>query len=265
MIHALEGKSRTKVVRVLSGTETTEASIAPRLNRDCVVQYPRSSKCVTIRRKSFMGNDRVRAVENWTVGNIHVYAFAYCSALEQFISYRPITLQPSVFMGSRNLTEVVIVTNTIPERTFYGCVNLKTMDIEHTSTIGKEAFAGCTNLKNVVTSTALTKIGKDAFCGSGLRMLHAPNAKVEDPILGGCEMVYLRVDADDMDTAASGTVDVHVTRAIHVGKIHWTKNNTIKHGTETYDATAINLWKVMGAHGFPPHPSTTMMEYITMI
>ena len=110
--------------------------------------------------------------------------FAGCAYLESVELGRGIATT-ALFMNCTSLTEVSIEiatqdTKKIPSYMFYGCVSLRSIDINHaTNEIGSYAFYGCKALQDFVITAEITKIGEFAFsqCTSLVNMTIPRNVK----------------------------------------------------------------------------------------
>lgn len=129
---------------------------------------------------AFYGNDRVTAVFlPESVTWIGPAAFKGCSRLRKaFLPSGMKKLEAEVFSGCRSLEEVAAGENkvygtpgvpaweTVGERAFYQCENLKHISWEDLREAGREAFAGCRSLKCGEWKKAV-RIGERALEGTG--------------------------------------------------------------------------------------------------
>lgn len=151
----------------------------------------------------------------------------YETPIKGVVNVHGAELAPSAFANS-TLTGVVFETNgeklTIPERAFYNCTELKSVQLPENVkvTVGPYAFAQCTalsdiNLENMVTADeysfyqcsslaqikfeALTEIGDYAFSQSGLKSVTLPKTVTEMGYntFSDCKsLTYVNVKCDEV-------------------------------------------------------------------
>lgn len=126
----------------------------------------------------------------------HAIKMYYCGSIESWIAmdkcqWGNINSGYELYINNKAINHVAIPDNitSIGERTFSGCVSLKSVFIPTSVTsIEAYAFKGCQNLETVDIPTSVTRIGKWAFHESGLKSMKIPASvtSIEDETFSAC-------------------------------------------------------------------------------
>ncbi len=94
--------------------------------------------------------------------NVEVY-----SVVDKITGFPVVGIQDNAFYNCKKLTNVYIpsTVKTIGNQAFYGCENLKDIDLSDVTTLGEAVFRNCKSLDNVVLPSSLTKIPEYTFYG----------------------------------------------------------------------------------------------------
>lgn len=126
-----------------------------------VLTVPDDKNIMYIGEDAFKDNDNVRVIIlPKTVTQIDEYAFRNCKALEEVY-----------FISQEKITPANSSLSLIMRRAFYGCNNLKKVDLSNckTITVVRQAFENCTALEEIVEMTNIGTMGDRAFAGTALK------------------------------------------------------------------------------------------------
>lgn len=176
-------------------TEETEHLVIPDQVEVEGVEYP----IVCLDDHLFLGNERLCSVEidmsNWDLdGYKPVAVFRGCSLLQEVrISSRySYCIPKEMFHGCESLWHVELAPGlkSVEERAFFGCCNLRYIDLSGAKSIGALAFATCTDLREVNIDGT---VAKDAFnsCIKLNSVTIGPNGALGRGAFAGCEKLGL--------------------------------------------------------------------------
>ena len=126
-----------------------------------VLTVPDDKNIMYIGEDAFADNDNVRIIIlPKTVTQIDEYAFRNCKALEEVY-----------FISQEKITPANSSLSLIMRRAFYGCNNLKKVDLSNckTITVVRQAFENCTALEEIVEMTNIGTMGDRSFAGTALK------------------------------------------------------------------------------------------------
>ena len=100
--------------------------------------------------------------------------------IKTFVVPDRVTELYNIFGGSKYIEKIVLNSNTteIKDKAFYGCINLKEINLLNVKVIGYYAFSGCENLTNIDISN-ITNLGIYAFKNCGLTTVTIPSNLLE--------------------------------------------------------------------------------------
>ena len=219
-----------------------------------LIRVELAASVTTIEREAFADDSLLQYVNLDAVEWVGEVAFQSCIALDSvYVPASAADWAMSAFQYA-GLSRVVFdeALTAIPERTFFGCENLKTVTLPDALTkVGLGAFAACDSITTVHLSAALDTIEMGAFMDAPLTELTLPASirfigamafrntdnlpYVTSHILspaGVLEEMGLGMVDDEMPQADRLTIRVPVgTSALYLADTEWSKFNIVEQST----------------------------------
>ncbi len=149
------------------------------------------------------------------------YTFKDCTGLTTVTLGEFTRLTEGMFEGCTGLKHsrsnpLKIYSDVIPERAFYGCINLRNVEIVKDVTyLGDDAFNGCTRLESVVFDGNCEQFAANAFVGcNGLTTFKIGQFNVEDGVVYNADKTVLLYVVPTMFTQTSFTLPASVTEIV---------------------------------------------------